>query len=311
MIRRTVTTLVLACCCTAAPFAAAQEQPPATATDNRHGNGTTTGLFTRIRGLFDIDLPQLDPPGTFKLSFNPRFGDLLHRDYIRLPTGVRWAVNDQLGFNVEAEAYATHGLGGGTSNYGVGMLRLGGKYLLRRYPWTHYETSLGLNLDLPVGSPPRDLTDGHNHYSPSIVVQHHDPEYPRWTEFAGFSLDFVTPSHVQGGFGLNTPHDDSLSLTGGAIYNLGQIKWTVQGTYTTTAVITKGSEHFFTIRPSVLWFVPRRYTLNSKTQWIVGLGVRSTWGPDGYEFSTGTRVRAEITFGQAWKKFRGSFNDRR
>jgi hypothetical protein len=39
--------------------------------------------------------------------------------------------------------------------------------------------------------------------------------------------------------------------------------------------------------------------------------VRSTWGPDGYEFSTGTRVRAEITFGQALQKIRGTFEKRR
>lgn len=311
MIRRSLIALSLACLWAAAPFAAAQERAPAADNRTAPANGTSPGLFTRIRGLFDIDLPQLDPPGTFKVSFNPRFGDLLHRDYIRLPTGVRWAVNDQLGFNVEAEAYATHGLGGGTSNYGVGMVRLGGKYLLRQWPRADYETSVGLNMDLPVGSPPADLTDGHNHYSPFIVLQHHDPEYPRWTEFVGFSADFVTPSHVKGGFGLNTPHDDSLSLTSGAIYNLGQIKWTLQGTYTTTAIITRGSEHFFTIRPSALWFVPRRFTLNSKTQWIIGVGVRSTWGPDGYEFSTGTRVRAEITFGQALEKLRGSFNSHR
>jgi hypothetical protein len=50
--------------------------------------------------------------------------------------------------------------------------------------------------------------------------------------------------------------------------------------------------------------VPRRYTFNSKTQWIVGFGVRSTWGPDGYEFSQSTRARAEITFGQFLRNVR-------
>lgn len=313
MIRHAVTTpLLVALLIATAPFAGAQGRPPVPEARDPRANPTSPGLLNRISGLFDIDLPHLDPPGTFRLTFNPRFGDLLHRDYIRLPTGVRWAVNDQLGFNVEAEAYATHGLGGGTGNYGFSMIRTGGKYLLPRCPAELYQTSIGLDATLPVGSPPRDLTDGHNHYSPSLVVERHDPKFPRWTQFAGASLDFVTPSHVEGGFGLNTPHDDSLSLTGGAIYNLGQIKWTLQGTYTTTALVSGGDEvNIFTVRPSVLWFVPRRYTFNSKTQWIVGLGLRSTWGPDGFEFSTGTRVRAEITFGQAWDKLRGSFNYRR
>lgn len=295
-----------------APCAPAQslDRTPAPGADNVQAT-QETGLFYRIRGLFDIDLPHLDPPGTFHLTFNPRFGDLLHRDYIRVPTGVRWAVNEQLGFNVEAEAYASHGFGGGSSNFGVGLLRIGGKYLLPRWPLDEYETSVGLNMDLPVGSPPFDLTDGHNHYSPFIVVQRHDEQHPRWTEFASFSADFVTPSHVKGGFGTNTPHDDSMSFTGGAVYDLGQLKWTVQATYTTTLLVSGTNDNFFTIRPSVLWFVPRRFTLHSKTQWIVGFGARSTWGPDGYEFSTGTRVRAELTFGQALEKIRGALNFRR
>lgn len=312
MTRHATLAYLFACLFATASFAAAQDQPPVPASAPAQGSQAAPGLFNRIRGLFDIDLPHLDPPGTFNVTFNPRFGDLIHRDYIRLPTGVRWAVNDRLGFNVEAEAYATHGLGSKTSTNGIGVVRLGGKYLLRHCPAADWETSLGLNLDLPVGSPPRDLTDGHNHYSPFIVMQHHDDEHLRWTEFVGLSLDFVTPSHVHGGFGRNTPHDDSVSLTTGAIYNMGQVKYTVQGTYTTTALISGGDEvNIFTIRPSVLWFVPRRYTLNSKTQWIIGVGARSTWGPDGYEFSTGTRVRAEITFGQALDKIRGSFNYRR
>lgn len=312
MTRRPLPLLPLLALLAAAAVAAHAQSgsAPAPAAENVR-DSASPGLFNRIRGLFDIDLPHLDPPGTFNVTFNPRFGDLIHRDYIRLPTGVRWTLNERFGMNVEAEAYATHGLGGGTSNFGVGALRLGGKYLLPHWPLAEYETSVGLNLDLPTGSPPEDLTDGHNHYSPFLVVQHHDEAHPRWTEFVGLSADFITPSHVRGGFGINTPHDDSLSVTTGAVYDLGQLKWTVQATYTTTLLLSDTDDNFFTIRPSVLWFVPRRFTFNSKTQWIIGLGARSTWGPDGYEFSTGTRVRAEITFGQAMEKLRGAVNYRR
>lgn len=285
---------------------------PAPAADNVQTK-QPSGLFDRIRGLFDIDLPRLDPPGTFKVKFNPRFGDLAHRDYIRVPTGVRWTVNDRLGLNIEAEAYATHGLGGGnaTATFGVGLLRLGGKYLIPEWPTKEFQSSVGLDVAMPVGSPPIDLTDGRNHYSPFLVVQHHDDERPRWTEFVGFNADIVTPSHVRGLIGSNTPHDDSLSFTAGAVYDMGQLKWTAQATYTTTLFISGVDDHYFTVRPSVLWFVPRKITFNSKTQWIVGFGARATWGPDGYEFSTGTRVRAELTFGQAIEKLRGALDFRR
>ena len=272
-----------------------------------------TGLLGwRIGGLFDIDLPRFDPPGTFRVQFNPRFGDLIRRDYIRVPTGLRWAVNDRTELYGELEAFATHGLDDDTSaGYGIGELRFGGRHLYRNFPWRDYETSVGLNLEFPVGNPPPGLTDGRNHYSPYFVPQRRLPNHPKWTAFSGMSLDFVNASSsVPVSLGRNATKDDSVSIDSGLIYDLGQIKWTLQTTYTTTA-ISGVDEHFFTIRPSVLWWVPKRYTLNSKTQWIVGFGVRSTWGPDGYEFSTGTRVRAEITFRQALQRVRETFGRKR
>ncbi|MBA4138513.1 MAG: hypothetical protein C0518_14500 [Opitutus sp.] len=265
----------------------------------------------RVRGLFDLDLPRFDPPGTFRLQFNPRFGDLLRRDYIRVPTGVRWAVNDRLELYAEMEAFATHGLDDNTSTgYGIGELRFGSRYLIRNYPWPDYQTSVGLNLEFPTGDPPPDFTDGRNHFAPYFVTEHRLPRHPRWTVFGGASADIVTDSSVPGSLGINSTKDDSISLNGGTTYDLGQVKWTLQATYTTT-VISGIDEHFFTIRPSFLWWVPRKYTLNSKTQWIFGFGVRSTWGPDGYEFSTGSRVRAEITFRQALRRLRGAMDYRR
>lgn len=285
---------------------AAQETPPpvpATVESPRKSEGAS--LLGRVGGLFDIDLPRLDPPGTFRLQFNPRFSDLLRRDYLRVPTGVRWSLNDRTELYGEIEAFAAHGLEDDTSaGYGIGEVRLGGRYLYRNLPWPGYDTSVGANFEFPVGNPPRDLTDGRNHFSPYFVTQRRLPHHPKWTVFSGLSLDLVTDSaYAPLNLGRNATKDDSISLNSGAIYDLGQLKWTLQTTYTTTA-ISGIDEHFFTIRPSVLWWVPRNYTFNSKTQWIVGFGVRSTWGPDGYEFSQSTRVRAEITFRQALQRVR-------
>ena len=125
-------------------------------------------------------------------------------------------------------------------------------------------------------------------------------------EFAigGPAFDLVTDSHVNGQIGTNTPADDSFTFTAGATYDLGQIKWTFQTAYTTSAPWAKESVNIYNVRPSVLWYVPRRYTFNSRTQWIVGFGVRGTWGPDGFEISQSSRVRAEITFRQVMDKLR-------
>jgi hypothetical protein len=262
-------------------------------------------LFARIRGLFDIDLPQLDPKGTVKLTFRPHVADLVKRDYLRIATGARWAVTDNLELHAEGEVFATHGFGGGNDGYGIGEVRLGARQILRQWPAPEFESSYGIDAQLPTGDPPYDLTDGHNHVTPSFVIQHRWISNPKVTTFAGLEYDIVTPSSVRGDFGRNQPRDDSVSVTAGAVYDLGQLKWTLQATYASTWVSGR-DENFLTIRPSVLWFVPRRLTFNMKTQWILGFGARSTWGPEGDEFSTSSRVRAEITFRQVIDSMRGA-----
>jgi hypothetical protein len=260
-------------------------------------------LSGRISGLLDVDLPRFDPPGTFRLQFNPRVGDLFRRDYIRVPVGLRWTANERFELSSEAEAYFTHNQKPDGAGHGIGELRFGVRHLIPQWPGPEWQTSVGFITEIPIGTPPLDMTDGRNHYVPSIIVEHRSLTRPRWTTFGGLSADIITESSVAGQRIRNTPSDDALSFTAGAIYDLGAVKWTVQATYT-TSVISDYDEHIFSVRPSVLWFLPREYTFNSKTQWIVGIGVRGTWGPDGFDLSTGSRVRAEITFQQAVRRLR-------
>ena len=60
---------------------------------NIQGTQESRSLTTRVRGLFDFDLPSIDPPGTVKLTLHPHFGDFVRRDYMRVDTGFRWALN--------------------------------------------------------------------------------------------------------------------------------------------------------------------------------------------------------------------------
>ncbi len=296
MVRRPTLHLILACLTATAAWAQTQSpSPPAAA---------PPPLFARIRGLFDLELPDLDPPGTVKLILHPHISDLVRRDYLRTDAGFRWALNDQFELSAEAATFLTHGLRGAGDGYGVGKLSLGTKYVFAEWLHPQFETSAGLSIDLPVGRPPVDFTDGLEHYSPNLVVQHHWTSNAKLTTFAGASLDFVGHSPVRGTIQPNQPRDNSASLTLGGVYDVGQIKWTLAGTYTTTALISSGPGHFFYLQPGVLWFVPKKITFNSKTQWIVGLSAPLTWGPDGFEFKVNSRVRAEITFRQVLDKIR-------
>ena len=296
------------------PLAPAEEPPPAVesteATPAPPGPDTpadttpATSLLSRIGGLFNIELPHLDPPGTYKLIFNPQVGDLIRRGYIRTDVGLRWALNDHFGIDTELDTYATHGMRSRTYGYGIGQVRAGIKYVFKAWPKSEYQTSIGFDTVLTVDHPPVDMTDGLIHYTPNVALQYRPPAHPRWTTFAGANVDFVSLTNVTGTPAINTPRDDSLSFTGGAIYDMGQLKWTLQGTYTTTAIIGDVTQNYYSVRPSVLWYAPKRFTFNSKTQWIFGLGLNATWGPDGFNLSDSSRVRAEITFRQVMNNIR-------
>jgi hypothetical protein len=161
-----------------------------------------------------------------------------------------------------------------------------------------------LNVEVPVGSPPVDLTDGFNHVAPGFLIQHLSHHHPKLTTFAGAGLDIVSDSEIAGTPVRNQPLDDSMNFTAGVIYDLGQVKWTLSATYATTAALGDHPEDFFYVRPSLLWYVPKKYTFNYQTQWILGLGLRASWGPDGTELSFSNKVRAEITFRQVMEKIR-------
>jgi len=284
------------------PAALAQTAPAGTGPSAHEQAAVPSG----IRGLFDFDLPTIDPPGTMKLILHPHIGDFVRHDYMRLDAGLLWALNDHFEIRPEGTVYFTHGLGGSSADgYGIGELRLGSKYILRGWPDADFETSVFMNIQVPVGSPPADMTDGFNHYAPGFLVQHHSLKYAKITTFAGAGLDLVSDSNIAGTPVRNQPVDDSMNFTAGVIYDLGQVKWTLSATYATTAVLGDATENFYYLRPSLLWYVPKKYTFNYETQWIIGLGLRASWGPDGTEFSSSSRVRAEITFRQFMDKMRG------
>lgn len=262
-------------------------------------------FYVRIPGMLGFDLPEIDPPGTIKLILHPHFGDLIRRDYIRVDGGFRWAVNDHFEFSPGARVYLTHGLGDTTNDgYGIGEVRLGGKYVVRKWPTDRTETSFTLTTYAPVAGAPLDLTDGLNHLALGFLVQHHLERHSKWTVFSGAGVDIVDPSDVPGTPIENQPLDDSMNFTAGAIYDLGQIKWTLTTTYATTQGLSRDGENFFYLQPNVLWYVPKKLLFNWKTQWILSLGARVSWGPDGTQISASNRVRAEITFRQVMEKFR-------
>lgn len=251
--------------------------------------------FSRVPGLFDVDLPKTVERFRAKLLLRPHFGDLLHRNYIRLPVGARLGLNDRTEINGEAEAFASHGLKPGGPGYGIGALRLGTKY-----QWGHWlkpvvHTSSGVNLATPVGRPPVTMTDGQLHIGPYVTFSRRFDRIPQATPFFTVGLDLLSRTRVPGSFARNQPQSNTAGGSVGFLYDgRDTLKYTFVANYATTALIGRGSRHYASIGPGVLWQLPRALTFGSRTRWIFGVGFKAAVGPDGTEFGTSAKLRGEL-----------------
>src|ERR1700712_3757243 len=72
---------------------------------------TLGDLLDRIPNLAPFALPGFLPKDMFRIYSSPHFGDLVHKDYMRIPVGVRMKVAPELIGYTEIEGYFTHGLG--------------------------------------------------------------------------------------------------------------------------------------------------------------------------------------------------------
>ena len=258
--------------------------------------------ITRVRGLFDVDLPKTVEKFKAKVTVHPHFGDFSHRDYVRVPVGVRLGLNDRTELSTEIESYLTHGLRGRGAGYGLDLVRLGGKYQFAEWLKPELDTSVGLNTAFPVGRPPLDATDGYNHLSPYLTVSKKLPDHPRLLPFASFGTDLMWKSSTPGTFTENQPHSDSMGLSAGAFYDRDTFKYTLTASYWTTSLIGRGDRQFFGLNPSVLWQLPRALTFHSKGQWIFGVGLKATHGPDGTDLGVSAKLRGEFKLSRLWKK---------
>lgn len=252
--------------------------------------------FSRVRGLFEVDLPKTVEKLRLKVTVHPHFGDFLNRDYLRVPVGARLGLTDSTEVNAEVEGYVTHGLKRTNPGNGFDLVRLGAKHQWRDWLKPHVDTSTGLNTAFPVGRPPLTLTDGFNHVSPYVTFSKRWPTLPRFTPFVTFGTDAMWKSSVPGSFTKNQPHSDSMGASAGFLYDLGAIKYTLVGSYWTTSLIGKGDRNFASINPSVLLELPPALTFGSKGRWIFGIGLKANFGPDGTDLGTSAKLRGEFKF---------------
>lgn len=252
----------------------------------------------QMKGVFNSVLPRTEKKNALRLIVHPHLGDLTKRDHIRTALGFRYGINSRWEASLEADAFFTHGLkkGGFFEDSGFSTLHLGTKYQLGDPLNIGWDTSVGINWQQPMGSPPLDVTDGLRHTAPFITASHNLAGAPGWRVFTGFGWDAVTQTTTRGELEKNELGDDSINVTGGVLYERGPVTYALETTYATTRFTAQVNRDVYTVRPSIVWVLPAKYTLGSKGKWLLGLGLRLSHGPDGNDVGVNAKLRVNFDF---------------
>lgn len=278
-----------------------------TATNGTNGTKVSDDEL-RIRGIFDTALPGVEKKNRLKLIIHPHFGDLHRKDYIRTPVGLRYGLTQDWEITGEVESYFSHGLGDEQffNRAGFSSYHFGTKYRIGEDFWKGWDTGVGMDYITPNGSPPPDVTDGLRHFSYFVTFSRYLEARKDMRFFWGLSTDNVTRTGLPMTLDKNELGDDSLSANAGIVWQRPKLTYTFETSFATTRLMGDNHRDVFTVRPGIVWPLPKRYTFNSKGQWLLGVAPRVSFGPDGADFGFSVKLRASFDF-KRWirTKFQG------
>jgi len=276
---------------------AARAEAPAPAAPPAAGEVSDSAL--QIRGIFNSNLPGTERKNSLRFIVHPHLGDLNSRDYLRTPIGVRYGLTRNWEGTLETETYFSHGFGDVPAfrKYGVSQIHVGTKYRLGERLRHGWDTAVGIDYSHPLGSPPLEVTDGLVHIAPFLTFARQLERHPNVRFFWGVGSDLVNHTSILGRLQKNQLGDDTANATAGLVWTRGKFHYTLEGTVATSTGIGGPIDGTVcSLRPAVVWEIPRKYTFNSRGQWLVGFGLRFTDGPDGFDVGASAKVRVNFDF---------------
>lgn len=283
--------LALAASCALGPMvrSAALSEAAAQAADT--AQAAIGHIVDRLPDLSDLGLPGFAPRGSVYFYAHPKFGDLLHEDYFRLPIGARVKVNDDLELHAELDSYFTHGLrdsvGNGFYEASVGIKQ--------EADLPHdIGASIGLDFATPLSRPPRGITDGVRHTVPYVTLSRTIMRDPDVLGFVTFGADLLDHTAIEPDFFKNELRANALTLTVGAAREWRHLNMIFKLTEGNTDLLSRLHENVFGIRPSV--GVPLLRRADGTPRATVTFEGRTVWGPDGFEVGVTTTVRVDLRY---------------
>ena len=250
-------------------------------------------LLDRIPDFSGLNLPSFLPKGVFRVYSSPHFGDLLHRDYLRVPVGVRAKLSAQLEAHVEVEGYFTHGLRD-RAGYGFDSLQTGLKFETPKPTSTAAAYSTGVDFTTPLSRPPVELSDGHRHTVPYVATSFIIAPDSHLLGYGSFGADLLNRTMLPANFGRNELHSNSLIFSAGVAREWPKFRATLTATLGSTALISDEHHQVFGLRPALV--LPITRFQGRHTRLTATIGGWSIWGPDGHELGVSTSMKVEFQY---------------
>lgn len=243
--------------------------------------------------VFQSHLPTTLEKYSLRFSLHPHLGDWERKDHMRFTTRLRYGLTQKLELSVASNLYFSHGNGNvhAFDRYGAANLRVGAKFNLGRETISGWESAAGFDFEFPTGRPPAELTDGLRHFQPYVTFSHRMEAHEHLRIFWGLRADQITHTSLPGEFARNALHDSSAGVTGGWVLDRDLWHYTFEASLDTTRWISRGDHEVFTLRPGVIWEIPSRHRKRIRSNWMVGVALKSTFGPGGNTLGASLTLR--------------------
>jgi len=251
----------------------------------------------RIREVFSSHLPDTMKKNALRASIHPHFGDFNRHDYFRVSNTLRYGATSKLELSAGTDIYVSHGFGdiGLFKEVGIMSMQFGAKLNVGHHLLKNWDSSVGLDVVLPTGSPPMELTDGLRHVSPYASFSRRMESRPDIRVFWGVGLDLVDKAEYPGELRKNQLGDDSVEVSAGFIIDRNMLHYSFESQLATTRSIGGGSDDdVLTLRPGIIWEIPRLRDRHKRSGWMVGLGARVSFGPDGTDVGASAKLRYNL-----------------
>ncbi len=276
----------------AAPLVGGGDEPPVAADE------AVPDEEVQIKGVFNSELPRTERKHYLRLLVHPHFGDLHRKDSLRMPVGVRYGLTENWEVSAALESYFAHGFGESSpfAETGLSAVQFGTKH---RPEWTlvpGWEMALGIDYVHPLNHPPIELTDGFEHTRPYVTFARDFPDWHGVRFFWGTGADIVGDTAVAGRLEKNEFGTHANTFITGFVWPRQRFSQTFELTYATTILLGEDNLNRITVRPGCVFVLPERWTFHSRGQWVVGVAVPVTWGPDGWEAGLSVKFRGDFNF---------------